>query len=337
MERKKVTLKDIALKTGLSINTISRALKDKEDISISTRKMIQQVVKDMGYVGNTLAGSLRSGFTRTIAVIIGDVVNPHFGIMVKEIDKAARKHNYTIIVINTDDDNELEERAIYTAIGKNVDGIIICPAQHNTDNIHFIQRSGIPFVLIGRRFEEEPDLDYVICDDVQGGYLATKYLLDCGHRRILFLNGPSRISSAQERYEGYKRALEEAGIAVDMDLVKENGIVTGDTRKTVRSMIENGVNFTGIFAFNDVFAWETMYMLHKLGFRVPDDYSVIGFDNIQSRIFSPFPITTISNSKGKISRRALDILLIKINKSDQTRFNEVIDIHLIARDSTRKI
>ncbi|SEO73211.1 LacI family DNA-binding transcriptional regulator [Paenibacillus sp. OV219] len=334
MDGKKITLKDIAGRAGLSINTISRALKDKEDIAPATREVIKTLAKEMGYVGNSVAGSLRSGHTRTIAVIVSDVANPHFGIMVKDIEQAARKHNYTIFVINTEEDNELEERAIHTAISKNVDGIIICPAQSSTENIEFMKRNGIPFVLIGRRFNDETDYDYVICDDEKGGYLATKHLLDNGHERILFLNGRNRISSAQERYMGYKRAHEEAGLTVDPLLVKEVGYEPGDTRKTVKMMVENE-SFTGIFAFNDVIAWEAMYVLQMMGCRIPEEYAIIGFDNIHSRMFVPFPLSSISSSKGEMARRALDILLRKISEPNEKKsYREVVDTTLIWRVST---
>lgn len=337
MEGKKVTLKDLALKSGLSVNTVSRALKDKADIGAATRKIVQDLAKEMGYVGNALAGSLRSGLTRTIAVIVSDVANPHFGIMVKDIEKAARKHQYTIFVINTEDEHEMEERAIYTAIGKNVDGIIICPSQRSADTIRILKKNGIPFVLIGRRFEDEPEFDYVICDDEKGGYLAAKHLLDSGHERVLYLNGPSRISSARERLAGYARAYQEAGLPIREDLIIEVEPTAGDTRKVVKRLIEEKSDFTGIFAFNDVIAWEAAYVLQKYGHRVPEDYAIIGFDNIQSRLFLPFQLSSISNSKGKMSKRAVDILLHKINHPDgKESYRDVIDTELILRDSTRQ-
>ncbi|NBD25648.1 LacI family DNA-binding transcriptional regulator [Paenibacillus glycinis] len=335
MEGKKVTLRDLAVKAGLSVNTVSRALKDKEDIAESTRKLIKDLAKEMGYVGNALAGSLRSGLTKTIAVIVSDVANPHFGIMVKDIEKSARKHNYTIFVIGTEDDHEMEERAIYTAIGKNVDGIIICPSQRSADTIRLLKKNGVPFVLIGRRFEEEPEFDYVICDDEKGGYLATKHLLDSGHERVLYLNGPSRISSARERLDGYKRAYREAGLPIREDLIIDVEPAAGDARRIVKQLLERKADFTGIFAFNDVIAWEAAYVLQKYGHRVPEDYAIIGFDNIQSRLFLPFQLSSISNSKGKMSKRAVDILLYKINHPDSTEtYRDVIDTALILRDST---
>jgi LacI family transcriptional regulator len=330
----KVTMKDIAKETGFTINTVSRALKDKDDISEATRKLIKETAKNMGYISNTIAGALRSGVTKSIAVILGDISNPHFSIMVKEIEKAARNHNYSTFIINTDENCDLEAEAINSALGKQVDGIIICPTQKSTENIEFLQKTRVPFVLIGRYFKEL-QTDYVICNDVNGGYLATKHLIEKGHQNIMFLNGPSYISSAFERHEGYKKALSESGIQYDSALVHEMSITSGESKRMVRKILEGGVKFTAVFAFSDMIAWETIYILNKAGFKVPQDIAVIGFDNIQSKLSFPMPLTSISTSKSKMSRRAVDILLKRINKNKETDvINDVIDTKVVVREST---
>jgi LacI family transcriptional regulator len=330
----RVTLKDISLKTGYTINTVSRALKNKDDISTQARELIQKTAKEMGYINNSLASSMRSGSTKTIAIIIGDISNPHFAIMVKEIEKSIRKHGYVSLVINTEENSELEEQAIYSALGKQVDGIIICPVQKSVDNIEYLKRTGIPFVLLGRRFERT-DFDYVICDDTNGGYLATKHLLEKEHKRILILKAPDYISSAKERLEGYVKAMNEHQIEVDNDLIQEVGVVSGDSRQVIKRVLDEGIQFTAVVAFNDMMAWEVIYTLNRKGYKVPDNIAVVGFDNIQSRFFFPFPLTTIANSKSKMSKRAVDVLLKKINDPDaHTIFNEIIQTKLIVRDST---
>lgn len=330
----KITLKDIARETGYTINTISRALKDKEDISEATRKLIKEKANDMGYIRNSIAGSLRSGITKTIAIILGDISNPHFAILVKEIETTARKHNYNTFIINTDENNELEEEAIHAALGKNVDGIIICPTQKSEDNIKFLKKTGVPFVLIGRYFKNI-ESDYVVCNDVEGGYLATKHLIEKGHKRILFLNGPGYISSAFERHEGYKKALSENGIQYESGLVHEIFITSGESSRIVRKILESGVEFTAVFAFSDMIAWETVYTLNKYGLNVPQDIAIVGFDNIQSKLSFPFPLTTVSTSKSKMSRRAVDILLKKINsKEEESYIKDVIETKVIIRGSS---
>lgn len=184
--RPAVTLKDIAAKTGYSVNTVSRALRDKDDIAVETREMIQRTAREMGHVSNTLAASLRLGYTNTMAVILGDISNPHFSIMMKEIEGYAWKAGYTSILFNTNENEELELAAIQSALNKNVDGIIICPAQKTPDNLIYLKESGVPFVLIGRRDEA---YSYVVCNDELGGFQATKELLAAGHRDILLLHG----------------------------------------------------------------------------------------------------------------------------------------------------
>ena len=329
----KVTMKDIALETGFTINTVSRALKDKDDISEATRKLIKETAKSMGYISNSIAGALRSGTTKSIAVILGDISNPHFSIIVKEIETVARKHGYSTFIINTEENSDLEYEAISSALGKKVDGIIICPTQKNKGNIEYLKKTGVPFVLVGRYFCDM-ETDYVVCDDVNGGYQATRHLIEKGHRRILMLNGPSCISSAAERHDGYKKALEDSGIQYDKDLVREMSITTGESRRIVRKVLEEGIQFTAIFAFSDMIAWETIHVLQKCGIKVPQDVAVIGFDNIQSKLSFPNPLTSISTSKSKMSRRAVDILLKRINDKKAGVIKTVIDTKVVVREST---
>lgn len=332
--RKIVTLKDISLKTGYTINTVSRALKDKDDIAESTKKLIVETAKEMGYIGNSLAGALRSGVTRTIAIIISDVSNPLFGIMVKEIESVLRRKNYCTFVLNADEDYELEEQAVYLALSKKVDGIIICPTQKKRDSIDLLIKNGTPFVLMGRRFEDYP-AEYVVWDDIKGGYLATSHLIQRGHRRILFLNGPAYISSAKDRLEGYKKALSENSIDFSDDLVKEIKVTSQSCSKTLKKLIKDGVKFTSVFAFSDLVAWETIDTLNMLGYNVPNDIAVVGFDNIQSKMHLPFPLTTVSTSKTKMAKKTVDILLNKINgKVTDDKSYIVIDTELIVRGST---
>jgi LacI family transcriptional regulator len=299
--------------------------------------LIQQKAEELGYIGNALASSLRSGMTKTIAVIVADVSNPHFSIAVKEIESAARKHDYTTFILNSYEDQEVEKKAIFSALSKNVDGIIICPSQGNDNNMELLQRTGTPFVLLGRHLGNGK-MDYVVSDDEKGGYLATLHLLERGLKDILFLNAPDSISSSRERLVGYNRAMEEAGISVNPQLIREVSTISGGARNELKEVIESKLLFTAIFAFNDMMAWESIYFLNKYNIKVPDNISVVGFDNIQSRMFIPFPLTSVSNSKGKTSRKAFEILMKRMHKQNpELRYHEVVDTRLIIRESTRSL
>lgn len=330
----KTTLKHIAEKTGYSVNTVSRALRGKDDIAKETKESIMQVADELGYVNNMLASSLRLGYTKTIAVILGDVSNPHFSILMKEIEEQARAYDYSSFLINTNEEEELEEKAIRDAINKNVDGIIICPTQRSKRNILTLQSRNIPFVLLGRHYPEL-DTDYVVCNDELGGYQATKHLLDKGHRRILFLNGPHYISSAEERLNGYIRAYEESGIGYDESLVHEIPTDTRMREEAFQTILKDRSQFTAIFAFNDVMAWEAWSLLYENGVSVPRDCSIIGFDHIQSKLALPYRLSTISSYKTRMSTLAVDLLVSRM-KGDDIEGQEnhvVIDTRLVVGET----
>lgn len=316
MPRKKsaVTLKDIAKQTGYSVNTVSRALRDKDDIAQETRDKIKQIALEMGHVSNTLAASLRLGYTRTVAVILGDISNPHFAIMMKEIEAHAREYGYSSILFNTNENEEQELEAIRSALNKNVDGIIICPAQRSGRNLKYLEKTGVPFVLIGRRDE---NYSYVVCNDELGGYQATKALLDAGHRDILLLHGALYISSARERIAGYRRAFAEAGIPVNEQLICEVEVMAGRSgspsagscQEVLDRLQREGISYTAVFAFSDMLAWEAWCALRSRGIQVPGDCSMVGFDHIQSRMSIPYALTTISSYKGQMSTTTVDVLV----------------------------
>jgi LacI family transcriptional regulator len=329
----KIRLKDIAARTGYSINTISRALKGKGDLTEATRQFILQTAKEMGYIPNGIASGLRSGSMKTIAVILSDLSNPFFSIMANFIEVDARKNDYAIFVLNSGEKQEMEEQAIYLAINKGVDGIILFPVQGSNGSVGILKNANIPFILVGRHFENE-QTDYLITDDVRGGYLATEYLISKGARRILMLSGPSSLSCSREREKGYMQALADNGVAFDPSLVVYHEITMGNTYAVIKDLAQSRKDYTGIFAFSDLVALEAIYAMQEAGIRIPEDIKVVGYDNIQSQLFYPFPLTTINIAKEKMARRAVEIILNKIKGEVEKEFyQEVFDTVLIERKS----
>ncbi len=330
---KNITLADIAKATGYSINTVSHALNDKPDISEKTKKYISDVAEEMGYIANTSAGALRSGKTRSVAIIVGDISNPHFSIMIKEMEATLRRHRYSAIIMNTDEDEQLEREAIVTAMSKNVDGIILCPVQKSDANVVFLQKVGMPFILFGRRFADV-DTDYVVCDDENGGFEAASFLLKNNHREILFINTELHISSARERLAGVKRAFETYGAPQPLHYAES--AATGDLA-SISEILRAHTACTAIICFSDLMALQVCYLLKGMGRRVPADVSVIGFDNIASKFYLPLMTTSVTSSKTKMSHETVEAVLQIIEKPGRVHFQRVLPTGLVVRESTGEI
>ncbi len=306
-KKRRVTMKDIALKTGYTVNTVSHALHDKQDISESAKEIIKKAAEELGYIGDSMAGSLRTGVTKTVAVIIGDISNPHFAILVKELDEAAAENGYCTIVLNTDENPEKELSAIKTAVAKRVDGIIICPTQKDKSNIDYLKQLGIPYLLVGRRDGQSPS---VVMDDRMGGFLATSFLISKGKKKILYLGASECISSEVERRDGYASALCEGGLPFDSLLVcrAEHETKIGHC---IDGLFKNGeCPFDAVVAFSDIYAFEAIRCLLEKGVKVPQSVVVVGFDNIQK--FMPFMPAISSVEPAQSLGRAAFFALLKV-------------------------
>jgi len=310
MYNRNVTLKDISRETGFSVNTVSHALRGMADISPETRGKICAAADEMGYIVNAMASSLRSGRTGLVAVIVSDISNPLFGILVKDIETELLKENYCAMILNTDENEEKEKKALYHAISKKVDGIILCPTQRSDENIRLLRGSGIPFVLQGRRMSGM-ETDYVVWDDVGGAYLATKYLISQGRRDILYLTAPLYISSARERQEGYEKALSEAGIAPRPDAVFVMDDFDNDA--SMERILRRLDGFSAVFAFNDVLALKFLDTTRRL--PAGRGITVVGFDNIQSRLSIPYPLSSVHTPKKPMAEQVCRFLMGRIRRA----------------------
>ncbi len=306
---KRVRLLDIAAKCGVSVNTVSHALNDKNDISEETKDYIRKAADEMGYIHNSSASFMRSGKTKSIAIIIGDISNPHFSIMIKEIEITARKSGYTTFVLNTDENEKLEKDAIITAISKNADGIILCPVQKNTANIEFLIKSGIPFSLIGRRFENIKT-NYVVCDDENSGFIAAEYILDRNKGKIAVLNAPEHISSARERLSGIKKGFDKFQRKFDEGDIYTVEISNESHEKVIKEILSK--DYEGVICFSDIIALELLSHTDK-------KLDIVSFDNILSKFHLPYKFKSITSSKTKMSHETVDILLKAIEGEDEIK------------------
>lgn len=332
-EKRRVKLTDIAAKTGYTVGTISKALQNKEGISQDTRAQILKAAKEIGYIANSQAGGLRSGSSKTVAIIVSDIANPLFAVKIKLCVAELEKHGYRAIVMDTEEHAQREEQAVVSALNANVDGVLLCPCQKSSDSIRLLQQNGTPFVLMGRRF---PDLetDYVVCDDERGGYLAGQHLAELGHRKILVVTADLQISCSRERLQGFRRAMDERGIPIDPALIVQSDASARSTGEMIDRLLDGGLDFTAIFAFSDYMAWEIIYALNRRGMQVPGDISIVSFDDVQSHMRFPPPLTTVHYPNRTISAESVELLLRRIQGDDGERVQRMLDSHLVVRETT---
>jgi len=329
----KITIRDVARAAGVSINTVSRALNGKPGVNTETKRLILGVAESLNYTPNKLARGLRSNKTGVIGVIIADVTNPFFSAMVKGMGKAAKELGYSIILQDTGESYEGEEQAIHTMRSERVDGVLITPVQTDKKSILMLQEFGIPFVLVARHFSDV-DTDYVVADDVQGGYLAASHLIEKGHEKIAFINGPSYNSSAIERFQGYEKALNEHHIKVDETLIRNGALTMEDGCIHTKALLANSApRPTALFTFSDFVALGAIKAVHEVGLRIPDDIAIVGYDDVAFAFCLEVPLTTVRVQKRRLGEEAISVLEKKMN-GQKNHDHLKIPVDLVVRQSS---
>ena len=331
IDKKAVTLKDIAAVCNVSINTVSHALNGKSDISEETRDLITETALKMGYIGNSIARSMRSGKTNTVTLIISDISNPLFSIMAKEIESILSIKDYVLFIMNTMSSPEKEYKAVVSAIERGTDGVILCPNQSDHKAIDLLERHGIPYILFGRRFSDD-NSDYVIWNDELGGFLATEHLIRKGHRRILYLGSEPQISGTQERLNGYKKALTENGLAIDEKLIYTGKSTMADTEQVIRKCLNGIDGFTALFAFSDYIASDAKKVLKQIDRDLAKKIDVVGFDDLQAEITFPLDISSVHTPKKEMAEALVEGLFHSMkNGAAHLPIHSVIDPTLTVR------
>ncbi len=332
---KQVTLRDIASLTGFSINTVSRALNDKEEVHTETRAKILAAAHKLGYRPNRLAKGLRSNKTGTIGVVVTDVANPFFSALVKGIARAARNLDYSIILQDSDEDYAGEEEAIQVLLAEQVDGILITPVQSHKQMIENLTKAHFPFVLVGRYFQDL-DTNYVVPDDYQGGFMVTEHLLQQGYTRLAMVNGPLHISSARERFQGFSDALAKYDIPVDKSLVVTGALTVEEGLDLSRSILKHVPQPTAIVCYSDFVAFGVMQAIREIGLSIPDDIAVVGFDDVRMSSCLQVPLTTIRSPKEDLGRQAMQLLVRRLRENHNAGETEQrkLDVTLIPRESS---
>jgi len=330
-----VRLKDIAERAGVSIMTVSKALRDEPDVSPSTRERIRQLAQQMGYVPDSTARGLRSQTSGLFGVVISSITNPVFSRMLRAIEEHAHQTGHGVLIAHTHSSPEREELCIRRLMSRRVDGMFISPVYRIEQEARIYQEllaRGTPVVLLGHPAPFCTAFPGVSTDDLQASYNTTKHLLELGHKRIAFLSGRLVAPWAQERLHGYRRALREANLDVDDWLVFNAGSTIEDGVKTGLQMLNEHCDATAVQAVNDLVAVGCANAFLHQGMRIPQDISVVGFGNVLLSEHFRVPLTTVRQPKYRLGEAAMEMML-KVILRDRVESRR-LPAELVVREST---
>lgn len=337
---KKMTIKDIARLSGVSITTVSKIINGKDhDISQGTIDRVNQIMTEQRYVPNKLAGSLVTKTTKTIGLVIPDITNPFFPELVRGAEDRANEAGYSLFFCNSDDQPEKEIRYIKGLMEKMVDGIIFTAASSDSGRTEAFKNISSPVVLVDRVVELDEVKASIVVDNVSGAYEGTKHLIELGHSKILHITGPKKGKICQERWQGYKNALADSGLT-DLDDYVFNGQFKIDWGiQAMAEADEKGLDYTAVFCGNDLIALGVMKYLKEQGRKIPEDCSVVGFDDIQIASHVDPPLTTVRQPKYQMGYQAVDTMIALLSGQGEDLENKTIVLQagLVVRQSTKAL
>ena len=338
---KKITLKDIASEFKVSISTVSKAINDSHEISVPLKLKIQQYAKEKNYKPNKLALNLLNKSTRTIGVVVPNILNYFFVQVLYGIAKIANEKGYNIISCISDESFEKESKTLEFLDSGTVDGLIVSLAeetqvQEKIISLKNIAQNQIPFVLFDR-VSDLIECDKVVVDDFEAGYKTTKHFIAIGCQNIAFVSPISKSSVGKLRFEGYKKALQEHGYPYDQKLVVN--FTAKDDLDLLMSFLLNYKPIHGIMGLDEITAVKILHIVKSRGYAVPADISIIGFTNGQLSEFVTPALTTVSQHGKYIGESAAKLLIRRIENSGEILpfKTKVVKTSLIVRDSSKKL
>lgn len=336
----RATIRDIAEKAGVSITTVSLVLNGKElRIASATKKKIIRIANELNYRPNQLAVGLITKKTNTIGLIVPDISNTFFGELAKGAEKEASSCAYNIILCNTNDNPDKDVEYLNILLDRGVDAVIMVPSANSADSmakkcLTLMEQCQKPLVLVDRIKMGEKHTSISV-DHEQGGYIATKYLIENGHTRIGCITGPLGMLNSRLRFLGFKKALKDSDIRFQAKYVEEGNYHVEDGERLAEGLFENKV--TAIFAFNDLMAYGVYKAAAKHGCRIPEDISVVGFDDLFYSGIMEVPLTTIHQPSYEIGEAAVK-RIVELVKDENTKKEAIIfKPKLIVRNSVQNI
>lgn len=323
------TVKEIAAAAKVSVATVSRALQRPELVSEKTRERINEVVKRLGYTPNALARNLRTSRTRLIVALLPDIANPFFSEVIRGIEQVAYEKGYSVLLGETQSNLVREQAYADMVAARQVDGMITM-----FHRVPAIPMDGRLPLVNACEYVKDSAISSVYVDNVAAAEAAIDYLVALGHRDIAFIAGPSSSPICVDREQGYHLALERAGIAVDPALTAVGDFSIEAGERAIEMFRTQGRTFSAVFCSNDEMAIGAMRALSSAGLRIPEDVSVIGFDDIRFSRYTTPPLTTLSQPKNALGREAMTMLIEILNDPTVPPRKRVLSAELVVRGST---
>lgn len=336
MKQRRTSLKDLADKLGVSIATVSRALRNSHEVGEEMTQKVKQLAKELNYRPNPFAQSLRKEAPRVIGVIVPNLVTHYYAAVLDGIEDYASKLGYSVISANSHEDHEREAQALDNFLNMHVEGIIACLAQDTTDYSHFEQlhKMGVPLVFFARCCLEDMFSQVVGNGDV-AAQEATQHMIETGSRRVAFIGGPNHLDMVRRRKHGYLEALRENRIPIDRNLVVCDKIDFDVARKATLRLLEGENPPDAILAFNDIITYAAFDAIKSKGLRIPEDVAIIGFTDGDTAAFVTPRLTAIMDQAHVQGTKACQLLMKSIN-GDEKIYKEVVPMILKIRESSEK-
>ncbi len=336
MAARRTSLKEMAEQLGVSIATVSRALRNSHEVGEEMRTRVQELAKKLNYRPNPFAQSLRQQKPKVIGVVVPNLVTHYYAAVLDGIEDFATKAGYAVVAANSHEDHIREEKAIDNFVSMYVEGIIACLAQDTVDYSHFteINKMGIPLVFFARTCL--PDIfSSVVSNGDEAALQATRHLIDTGSKRIAFIGGPTHLDMVKRRKHGYLEALRERNITIDRSIVINGNIDYESARNETLKLLKREDRPDAILAFNDIITYAAFDAIKALGLHIPKDVAIIGFTEAESSAFVTPKLSAIMDQAHLTGEKACDLLLRNI-RGDKKIYKEIVPMILKIRESSNK-
>ncbi|WON76848.1 DNA-binding transcriptional regulator CytR [Serratia sp. UGAL515B_01] len=337
MEHKKelsmTTMKDVAEMAGVSTATVSRALMNPEKVSTPTRQKVEQAVLAVGYSPHALSRSVKRNESRTILVIVPNICDPFFADVIQGIEQTAAQHGYLVLIGDCAQQHQQERTFVNLIITKQIDGMLLLGSNLPFDASKEEQRN-LPPMVMANEFAPELELPTVHIDNLTAAFEAVNYLQQLGHKRIACVAGPENMPLSHYRLQGYIQALRRNGIDIESSYITRCDFSYEAGAKALASLMALPKPPTAVFCHSDTIAIGVLSQAKKMGFRIPQDLSIVGFDDIKLTQYCDPPLTTVAQPRFQIGQQAMLLLLEQLHGQVVNNGSRLLDSELIIRDST---